>query len=49
MKDAGLASKCHYGAFDIHKYSESNAGISLENLTNLLAYEYVVKVPYYDG
>jgi len=49
MKNADLDSKCHYGAFGLHKYSESNAQLSLENLTNLLAYKYVVMVPYYDG
>jgi hypothetical protein len=49
MKDADLASKCHYGAFGINKYCESNAQLSLENLTIILAYKYVVMVPYYDG
>jgi len=46
MKDADLASKCHYGAFGIHKYSESNAQLSQENLTNVLAYKYVIMAPY---
>lgn len=49
MKDEDLTSKCHYGAFGIHKYSDSNAQLSLENLKIILAYKYVIMVPYYDG
>jgi hypothetical protein len=49
MKDVDLASKYHYGAFGLHKNSESNVQGSLQNLTNLLEYKYAVTVLYYDG